>query len=297
MSAQPQNAVFLNIDPATLRSMFGELLAEMVSKHNGKPVAPSRPNKRSAPERTKRHWRPIPKCLSVEEERQLLQYAHAQIAREERGRTYGPCAQKIRAAKRDLFVVQFDLATGLRAAELRDLLIEELDLTAQYLVVSHGKGDKQRLVPIPDLLIPIIKAWIGERCKGPLILDDNGRSMRPETLYWRIRRMGARAGIRNTVHPHTLRHTYATRLYETTRDMRVVQKLLGHESIQTTQIYAECCPGMMLEAVNQRYGSKVDEPRPQAVAIPEGKPARTPMPQKPSRYVSSVDARRAVGTY
>lgn len=201
------------------------------------------------PQRKRRHWLPNP--LSPSEEATCVQFARDQIEREMRGRGNGPCVQKIRAAERDLFIFEFLLGTGLRSEEFRDLQTHHISLTDRTVYVDHGKGDKARYVPFADVLAPVIAAWIGHRT-GFVVTGDDGLELAESTLYWRVRRLGARAGIARIVHPHTLRHTFATRIYEATRDLLVVQKLLGHDSVATTQIYAACAPEILREAVNKR---------------------------------------------
>lgn len=219
------------------------------------------------PPRSPTKGRQLPKALTESQEAALIQCCRDQCLATRKGlpaRRYRPprppCPKKIAASDLDLFIFQFGLATGLRSQELRDLQISEIDLTGQSVFVDHGKGNKQRYVPLADALVPIVRAWIGGRKEGCLLTYRGRGPMADETLYWRVRRMGKRALIPFVVHPHTLRHTFATRIYELTRDIRVVQELLGHEDISTTQIYAACAPSLMLEAVNLKYPKPVDEP-------------------------------------
>ena len=208
-------------------------------------------NDHGAKTTTPRRSRRLPKTLTANQSAQLTDFAVTQLDHEKIGRKrYGPCAAKVAAAARDLFAVQLGLGTGLRLAELCDLMIPDVELDAQQLIVTHGKGDKERYVPIPDDLVPVIREWIGARTAGHVITRDDGSRMSDVTMYWRIVRLGKRAKIPQRLHPHTLRHTYATRVYEATGDLRIVQELLGHESISTTQIYTHCTPGRMLAAVN-----------------------------------------------
>lgn len=193
----------------------------------------------------------LPKFLTSEQAEQLVACAHDQLEREKAGRGYRrPQPSRIQAAERDLFVVQFFLNTGLRLQELIDLDVGAVDLNRQQVYVEHGKGDKERYVPLDDDFIPTIRDWIGSRTAGPLIHRDDGRPLSEVTTYWRVVRLGRKAKMPFAIHPHTLRHTYATVVYEATGDIRLVQQLLGHESIATTQIYAHCTAARMLSAVN-----------------------------------------------
>lgn len=202
----------------------------------------------------------LPKFLTTEQEATYVRCARDQLdlelagCKERRKRKQPPCASKIWNARRDLFLVQFLLGTGLRSEEMISLRVEHLEVSAQSVFVAEGKGCKQRYVPLPDVLVPICRDWLDGRTEGHVA------RMPAMTLYWRVRRLGRLAGLPGIVHPHTLRHTYATRVYEVTRDLRVVQELLGHESIATTQIYAACAPSIRLEAVNLRYKMALDSP-------------------------------------
>lgn len=214
----------------------------------------------------KKPGRHLPKALTEEQEEAYVQAARVQLEAAIVGRPARkyrpkppPCKAKIKAAERDLFMVQFVLGTGLRAEEFRLLRLEHISLTAPSVFVDRGKGDKQRYVPLPDVLVSVVRDWIGERKDGYLMPIRN-QPMSDATFYYRIRRLGRRAGIPFVVHPHTLRHTMATRVYEVTRDLNVVKELLGHESISTTQIYARCAPGLQREAVNLRYKPRPDVP-------------------------------------
>lgn len=205
----------------------------------------------------------LPKSLTPEQEATYVRKARDQLDRAREGcaerkkRRWPPCESKIEAARRDLFLVQFLLGTGLRSEEMVCLRVEEIDLAGQSVFVSEGKGRKQRYVPLPDVLVPIVREWLQGRTEGFVA------RMPQITLYYRVRRLGKLCGFPGIIHPHTLRHTMATRVYEVTRDLRVVQELLGHESIATTQIYAACAPSIRLEAVNLRYRMALDDkPKP-----------------------------------
>lgn len=192
----------------------------------------------------------LPDFLLPHQEQSLLDYAAAQVERCLAGtKRYGPCARKILAAKTDQFAVRLGLCTGLRISEMCNLEIRHVDLAAKRIHVEHGKGAKDRLVGISDDFAPILAAWIEGRSAGHIIEGPRGGRMSEVTLYWRIVRLGKHAKIPN-LHPHTLRHSFATAVYEATGDLLVVKELLGHESIATTQIYTHCAIGRKLAAVN-----------------------------------------------
>ena len=252
--------------PQITRDLLKDILRELLAEDTG-PAALSRTTDPAPPptgdtptEPPKcRRWKKLPKVLTADQEAQLVRYARDQLVRDTAGPKRGrPVATKIFAAKTDLFAVLFDLGTGLRVAELCDLKIEEVDLQSQQVFVNQGKGGKDRIVPLSDALVPVVTAWIGTRRKGYLIPRADGRRFSAETMYWRIRRLGARAKIPFQIKVHTLRHAFATRLYEQTRDLRVVQVCLGHESISTTQIYAHCSTKLQQDAVNQMATARRD---------------------------------------
>ena len=113
-----------------------------------------------------------------------------------------------------------------------------------------GKGDKERLVPVGDIALDWVGRWMdGPRVTllalghaapargGPLFLGDRGRRLARQQAWAAVKRAAARAGLAERVSPHTLRHSFATHLLEGGADLRVVQELLGHASISTTQLY------------------------------------------------------------
>lgn len=254
--------VLENLDRDALRSIVAELLAQpafaaellkMASQTAEKPgekeelanlLSPPKVSQKTA---SVKKPRKLPNVLAVHEQQHLIEFAQAQLARVKR-RT---CQSRINAAARDLFLVRFILGTGLRREEMCNLKLEDVDLVAQHVHVWHGKGDKERFVPLPDKLVPIVRQWVGSRRSGYLVTDDKGRRLATVTLYWRITRLGQYAGFTRKIKPHTLRHTFATRIYEQTGDIRLVQALLGHDDISSSQIYAHVAPSRLLEVVNK----------------------------------------------
>jgi site-specific recombinase XerD len=128
---------------------------------------------------------------------------------------------------------------GLRISEAAPLEIGAID-SANMLLRIIGKGDKQRLVPLPRPLLDDLRTlWRTHRHPRWLFPRGNGTApVCPGTLGWTFRSAVAAAGIKQRVTPHGLRHSYATRLLESGVDTRVVQILLGHANIATTAIYA-----------------------------------------------------------
>jgi integrase/recombinase XerD len=150
---------------------------------------------------------------------------------------------------RDRALLELLYAAGLRVSEAIGLDREDLSLDGGFVRVI-GKGDKERLVPIGDEAIDWLTAWIeGARPGllalhhveplrgGPLFLGDRGRRLARQQAWTAVTGAAERAGLAGKVSPHTLRHSFATHLLEGGADLRVVQELLGHASISTTQLY------------------------------------------------------------
>jgi integrase/recombinase XerD len=150
---------------------------------------------------------------------------------------------------RDRALLELLYAAGLRVSEAIGLDREDLSLDGAYVRVI-GKGDKERLVPIGEISIDHLNAWLdGPRQAllarhhvepvrgGPLFLGDRGRRLARQQAWAAVNAAADRAGLGGRVSPHTLRHSFATHLLEGGADLRVVQELLGHASISTTQLY------------------------------------------------------------
>jgi site-specific recombinase XerD len=132
------------------------------------------------------------------------------------------------------------LHSGLRAGECADLHFQDLDLTGKRLIVRQGKGQRDRLVYLSDVTCQAIQSYLQDHPQyqnNPLWLQRNGHPISPEWLRQHVAQVGQAAGIDN-LSPHRLRHTCATRLLNAGMDITRIQKLLGHEMINTTMIYA-----------------------------------------------------------
>jgi len=151
---------------------------------------------------------------------------------------------KRRAAWRDLVMLQTLRYAGLRISELCHVRIEDLDLSDPNdpeIQVKHGKGDKDRNVPIGSKLLPILIEWIGERKAGLVFPGRGERPLCSRTFQRRLPALARAAGFvvskENKANPHRLRHTFATSYLKANKNLREVQELLGHSSLQTTAIY------------------------------------------------------------
>jgi len=188
--------------------------------------------------------RKLPNFLRSHEADQLLIVAHAEATRAQ-------SPAKARAAVIDLRGVEAGLYLGLRVSEICNLKIEHLDLGQMTTLIFQGKGSKDRWVPIPSRWLPVLIAWIGARTDGYLFPSSRGGKISPRTLQTRFKVLGKKAQIPRPLKPHTLRHTYATRLLERGASIIEVQELLGHASIQTTQVYTHTVPERLRGAVER----------------------------------------------
>ena len=140
-------------------------------------------------------------------------------------------------------------AAGLRVSEALGLDREDLSTDGGFVRVI-GKGDKERLVPVGDIALDWLGNWLAEARPallalhhveptrgGPVFLGDRGRRLARQQAFAIVRGAAQRAGLPDSVSPHTLRHSFATHLLEGGADLRIVQELLGHASISTTQLY------------------------------------------------------------
>ena len=147
--------------------------------------------------------------------------------------------------ERNKVILETLFSCGLRVSELVGLKISDLHPQAGILKVT-GKGNKERLVPLPSSLSRMIEQYMRLiRSQVPLkngeedivFLNRNGRRLTRVMVFIIVRDLAARAGIRKKISPHTFRHSFATSLVEGGADLRAVQEMLGHESITTTEIY------------------------------------------------------------
>lgn len=115
----------------------------------------------------------------------------------------------------------------------------------QGVIIVDGKGNKQRMVPVSDSALEQIRLWLDDRAsiqlkrgeEDILFVSARGRRLTRVMMFYIVRDLAERAGIRRTISPHTLRHSFATHLLEGGANLRAIQMMLGHESIATTQIY------------------------------------------------------------
>jgi len=162
--------------------------------------------------------------------------------------------------QRDRAMVEVMYAAGLRASEVSTLRVTDWKQELSVILVT-GKGDKQRLVPLGGPAISAIEQYVEElrphlarfedgRADERLLLSHSGRPLERVAVWQIIRRLATRAGLKD-VHPHMLRHSFATHMLAGGADLRVVQELLGHADIGTTQIYTHIDRSRLRDVVQQ----------------------------------------------
>jgi integrase/recombinase XerC len=142
------------------------------------------------------------------------------------------------ADRRDRAILEVLYATGVRVAELAGLDMEDTDL-GEGSVRVLGKGRKERIVPLGSKAVDAVRAYLGERegSRGPLFRNARGGRLTVRSLHRIVRARARAAGLAGRVTPHTLRHTFATHLLDAGADLRLIQELLGHARLATTQRY------------------------------------------------------------
>ena len=169
----------------------------------------------------------LPEVLSVEEVEALLESVDLR-------KPFG---------KRDRAILEVLYGCGLRVSEAAGLRLSHVHLDDGFVDVI-GKGDKQRLVPLGEMAADAIRAYLPDRpapaaraYEDYLFLNRFGKPLSRVSLFNLVKEQAMAAGIRKEISPHSLRHSFATHLIENGADLRIVQEMLGHESILTTEIY------------------------------------------------------------
>ena len=191
-----------------------------------------------------RTWTTLPTCLTAAEVDTLLAQPDVTTPR----------------GLRDRALIELLYATGLRVSELLALRLNDLHLEEGYLACT-GKGRKQRIVPIGDEAVGWVRRYqreargclLGRASSQRLFVNARGGTTLTRSGFWRIlKAYGQRAGIRQPLSPHVLRHSFATHLLEHGADLRAIQTMLGHADLSTTQIYTHVLEARM-RALYDRY--------------------------------------------
>jgi len=190
-----------------------------------------------------RRWQRLPKALTSKQIDRLL-------APEEPETPQTLC---------DLAILELAYASGLRLAELRTLRLEQLHLEAGFINVI-GKGNKERVIPVGRKAVATLQRYleaarpklVTPRSPGNVFLTKRGTPFAAVTMWLRIKQRVRRAGLEGNITPHMLRHSFATHLLEHGADLRVIQELLGHANISTTEVYTHVA-GNRLREVHRKF--------------------------------------------
>ncbi|HLN06799.1 MAG TPA: site-specific tyrosine recombinase [Acidimicrobiales bacterium] len=192
----------------------------------------------------------IPKALSEGEVELLLSAVIGEVPR----------------ALRDRAILETLYATGMRISELAGLRLGDLD-TRRSVAVAYGKGSKERLVPVGSYALRALEAWLGpggrpamaparwarRADEEALFISTRGRKMSRQAVWQVVRTAAVKVKLERRVSPHVLRHSCATHLLEHGADIRVVQELLGHATITTTQVYTKVSPELLRRVYEQAH--------------------------------------------
>jgi integrase/recombinase XerD len=190
-----------------------------------------------------RRWKRLPKALTDEEINRVLTPENP------------PVPENLR----DHAILELAYASGLRLAELKNLRLEQLHLESGFINVI-GKGNKERVVPVGKRAVAALNRYIEAgrpkfiKPKSPanVFLTKRGTPFASVTLWLRIKKRVRRAGIERNFNPHMLRHSFATHLLEHGADLRIIQELLGHANISTTEIYTHVARNRLRE-IHRRF--------------------------------------------
>ena len=146
---------------------------------------------------------------------------------------------------RDKAILELLYSTGIRNQELRNLCIYDIDIANNYLRVTRGKGKKDRVIPLGEIAATYVEEYLNhsrpkllnKKETNILFLTKHGRAMKNNGLIETIKKYAVKAKLEKHITPHSFRHTCATHLLKNNASLRHIQELLGHASIESTQIY------------------------------------------------------------
>lgn len=208
---------------SSIRSLFNFLCRFHRATHNPAIGVP-------APKIAKR----LPKTLNVDEINQLLNVKNSKTSKN------NLTGEVI--SDRDNAMMELMYACGLRLSELSGLNLQDIDWHQQTIIVN-GKGQKQRRVPFGKKANKAINNWLKQRSslinenEEALFVSSRGTRLCNSSIQKRLKKMALEQGLNTNVYPHMLRHSFASHILESSKDLRAVQELLGHANLSTTQIY------------------------------------------------------------
>ncbi len=173
-------------------------------------------------------------------------------------------------AKRDQAIIELLYASGLRVSELTSLTLQDISSRSRILKIV-GKGNKPRLVPYSIRAQEALNEYVQttrkeillrngvEQPTNALFINDRGKPLTSRGVEYILKKIDEKAGLNFQLHPHTLRHTFATHLLDNGADLRTIQELLGHKSLNTTQVYTHVSTQRMLEQYRKSFPRAVKE--------------------------------------
>jgi integrase/recombinase XerC len=188
--------------------------------------------------RTPRQPRPLPSFLPKDESKELLDLPR----------------DKSVATRRDHALIEVLYATGIRVAECCGLDCEDLDRSYGTVRVL-GKGDKERVVPVGEVALAAVDAYLAARGRatGPLFANHRGGRLTSRSVHRIVGRQARLSGLDRRVTPHTLRHTFATHMLGEGADLRLIQELLGHARLATTQRYTHVTSEQLMKVYDAAH--------------------------------------------
>jgi len=210
---------------SSIRSLYNYLCRFHRAAHNPAVGVP-------APKAAKR----LPKTLNVDEINQLLTATEARQDTQDKAGTNGILTD------RDIAIMELIYACGLRLSELTGLNLQDVDWQQQTVRVT-GKGQKQRQVPFGGKAKTALQSWLTQRRSVAdenelaLFVSQRGKRLSNSSIQKRLKNLALTQGLQVNIYPHMLRHSFASHILESSKDLRAVQELLGHANLSTTQIY------------------------------------------------------------
>ncbi len=170
--------------------------------------------------------------------------------------------------QRNRAIIEVLFSCGLRVSELVNMQISNIYKKEKFIRIT-GKGDKERLVPISDSALKELDYWFVDRNhmkikpgeEDYVFLNRRGARLTRAMIFTIVKRLAAEAGIRKSISPHTLRHSFATSLLEGGANLRAIQEMLGHESIGTTQIYTHIDMHTLREEILEHHPRNIETPQ------------------------------------
>ncbi len=215
---------------STIRSLFNYLCRFQRASNNPAIGIP-------APKSAKR----LPKTLNVDEMNQLLSIKPS-IQPSIKQSADVEATKNNTLVIRDIAFMELLYGCGLRLSEINGLDLQDIDWQQQTLVVT-GKGNKQRQLPFGKKALNALKNWLAKRDnmakekERAVFVSQQGNRLSNSSIQKRLKKMAFVQGLNTNVHPHMLRHSFASHILESSKDLRAVQELLGHANLSTTQIY------------------------------------------------------------